>query len=391
MTTASTLLILGGSARAAAWSAARAGFQPFAGDFFADQDLHECCPVELVKKYPRDLLEVSRRSPPGDWLYTGGLENHPRLVDAIAAERRLLGNPGDVLRRVRNPFDVAAALSRCGITCPALAASAHGLPRDGTWLCKLRRSSGGQGIFPWDQTRQSGILPTRPKSNSRRNYFQERIDGLPCAAAYVAASGKARLLGITQQLIGTPWCGAQPFAYAGSIGPFPTNDRQLLQWERIGSALAEEFKLVGLFGVDAVLHQDSVWPIEVNPRYTASLEVLERTLGLQTVALHVAACSQGILPAAIVPAGHGRYSGKAVVYAQVNGTVNEFLAKAFAGLKGAAAWPQLADIPRIGSGIVRGWPICTVLADGTSPTEVEQRLQSDSGKILELLEAAANR
>ena len=44
---------------------------------------------------------------------------------------------------------------------------------------------------------------------------------------------------------------------------------------RIAKALARASDLHGLFGIDFVLDRDRVWLTEVNPRYTASVEVLE--------------------------------------------------------------------------------------------------------------------
>ena len=54
----------------------------------------------------------------GGWLYTGALENYPRLVDAWAELRPLLGNRGDILRRVRNPQLMAEVFARAGRPCP---------------------------------------------------------------------------------------------------------------------------------------------------------------------------------------------------------------------------------------------------------------------------------
>src|SRR5438105_1796271 len=101
---AQSLIIVGASARAAAHSALRAGFAPLACDLFADVDLERACPAVCVKDYPRGLVPAAARYPAAPWLYTGGLENHPDLVDEIASQRPLLGVAGDGLRAVRDPF-----------------------------------------------------------------------------------------------------------------------------------------------------------------------------------------------------------------------------------------------------------------------------------------------
>ena len=78
------LLIIGASARAAACSAMRAGFAPLAGDLFGDIDLSRACPARRVQNYPQGLVAAAAACSPAAWLYTGGLENHPDLVDEIA-------------------------------------------------------------------------------------------------------------------------------------------------------------------------------------------------------------------------------------------------------------------------------------------------------------------
>ncbi len=389
MTPFSAILILGSSARAAAQSAVRAGYAARAADLFADQDLLDCCPSEAVKQYPQDLLQVARSSPPGDWLYTGGLENHPRLVDAISAERDLLGNPGDVLRRVRDPLLMAAALSRRGINCPAVADSPNHVPLDGTWLCKPRHSAGGQGINVWMEGKRRLAVDRPTTRSSHAVYFQAVVPGSPCSAVYVAAGGNSRLLGVTEQLIGTAWSGAKPFAYAGSVGPWRLSAGERAQWDHIGQALAEEFNLTGLFGVDAIANQAGIWPIEVNPRYCASIEVLERTLGWKSISLHVAACREGLLPGTDLRDEAPSWAGKAILYAATDFTVTDELAAKFAALKGDLSHPGMADIPRVASTMRAGWPICTLLVVASSRQEALARLQARGQQIRLMLAAAS--
>ena len=61
------------------------------------------------------------------------------------------------------------------------------------------------------------------------------------------------------------------------------SDAEAGQWRRIGEVISGEFGLRGLFGVDAIKRQDSIYPVEANPRYTASVEVLELALGYRAV------------------------------------------------------------------------------------------------------------
>ena len=114
---------------------------------------------------------------------------------------------------------------------------------------------------------------------------------------------------------GTTWLGASAFTYAGSIGPLPLETSHGNQFEKIGQCLARRFHLRGLFGVDVVIQDDLVWPVEVNPRYTASIEVLERTTSANFLDWHVAACREGKLPDQAPVCSAGKWFGKAICFA----------------------------------------------------------------------------
>jgi predicted ATP-grasp superfamily ATP-dependent carboligase len=375
------IVILGASVRAAAFSALRAGMVPCAADLFADIDLERCAAARAVTDYPDGLAAAARQFPPGPWMYTGGLENHASLVERIAAERLLAGNGGSTLRRVRDPHRLGETLRAAGLAAPPTACTAVGLPHDGTWLAKPLRASGGMGIEPW-----RGPQPGRAGPPPAGCYFQQQVAGEPHAAAYVAAQGESRLLGITRQLVGTEWVAAKPYHYAGSIGPLRCDSRLREQFEAIGRRLARQFGLVGLFGVDAVVDGGTVWTIEVNPRYTASMEVLERAGRFSAVGMHLAACRSGALPEAAAASSPTCW-GKAVLYARRDRRIGTAFA-AFAERAMEAGFDaELADIPRRGADIAAGRPVATVLAAGAEPGAVLAALCRRAAAIESLTEA----
>lgn len=381
----STLVILGASARAAAFSARRAGLAPWTADLFADADLTALCPTRRVRDYPAELERAAREAPPGPWMYTGALENHPGLIDRIAAVRPLWGNGGETLRLVRDPWKVREALVARGIPCPALAEARHGLP-PGEWLRKPRRSAGGAHI----ERLGSPVSPAAPRPDSRDPYYyQEWIAGSAVSGVYVAAAQRAQLLGVTQQWVGAPWTGARDFQYAGSLGPLTLTDEQRQAWRNIGDCLAERFALTGLFGVDAIETVAGVFPVEINPRYTASVEVLERGANLTAVTLHAEACREGRLPSAM-PAARTRACGKAVLYARRTGPASEafwrFLDDRRHG-SDPAAWPCVADLPHVGEIFQAGRPVMTLLAEGDSEAAVLHALQAQAREVFARLES----
>lgn len=383
---ARTVVILGASVRAAAQSALRAGFTPWGADMFADADLCAVADARRVENYPEGLAAAAEMAAAAPWIYTGGLENRPELVERITLLHPLWGNPAQVLRRVRDPWQLREVLVAAGIACPALARTAEGLPTDGSWLRKPLGSSGGTGIVAWRGKGQSMRAGTAaPEAAYKgvtgggtwagRGYFQQRIRGRSCSAVFVAAGGRAALLGITRQLVGTRWANAKPFRYAGSIGPLATVGPIARQFQRIGQVLAEQFGLVGVFGVDAVMAQGRVWPVEVNPRWTASVEVLERAWELPVFAWHAAACSIGALPAEW-PAGSRpkAWIGKAILFAPVEIRVRERFARWARPLWAGRPWPDLADVPAPGTRIPAGRPVLTAFARGANQAAVVESL-----------------
>src|SRR6266542_4829427 len=275
------LIIIGASVRAVAFSALRAGLRSWCADLFGDLDLRARCltTVLLPQRYPDGFIDLFSQALPGPWMYSGALENRPRLIRQLARQRPLWGNDGPVLDIVRSPQRVAQILTAAGLPCPAVltqAPSSRGGPR---WVVKPRASAAGLGIHFW----KGRALPSR---RARLSYFQEFIPGTSCAALFLGDREGARLLGVTRQLVGESWLGAAPFRYCGSIGPLdvPAGTRAIL--EAIGRELTAASGLRGLFGVDFVLRDCIPWPVEVNPRYTASVEVLEYATGLRAVALH---------------------------------------------------------------------------------------------------------
>ncbi len=144
------LLILGASARAAAFSARRAGCEPLAADLFADADLSAACRAVRVDRFPDGLADAARSLPPAPWMYTGALENRPDLIERIAAVRRLWGNGGAVVAAVRDPEQLAAALRGAGLWSPEISLAppraSHAAAAHPPWLEKPLRSAGGRGI-----------------------------------------------------------------------------------------------------------------------------------------------------------------------------------------------------------------------------------------------------
>ncbi len=161
--TTETVLIVGASTRAAAFSALRAGLKPRCLDYFGDRDLMAICTVDRVEAQEgvAGLERLALGLPPGPWLYTGPLENHPDRVERISRTHRLHGNAAETLRGARDPFRLVEVLRGQGLPCLETRPDAQRLPRDGSWLVKPIASAGGRLVQHLDHATVALAEPSR--------------------------------------------------------------------------------------------------------------------------------------------------------------------------------------------------------------------------------------
>lgn len=365
-----TILIIGGSGRALAESANAAGWVVYAADLFHDRDLQAIARRSIRvahRDYPDALMKAAAALPAGPWCYTGAVENHPALIDAIAAQRPLAGNAGAAVRAVRDPRLLAAQARAAGCSFPETRLSPDGLPRDGSWLIKPLASGSGRAIHPWTEStpccRHEGML------------WQQRVKGIPYAASFILTPEHVRLLGLSRQLIGESWSCGGPFAYGGSVALSPEEPPSGLEAAAIaiGGMLAGQFHLVGAVGVDLVVDTDGhPWIIEVNPRVTASMELHERATGISIAASHLEACGLPRPDAAALPAGgDGKVWAKAIVHTPAPLPITrqreaDWQIAAAAWTQADGGRPAVADIPTPGQTLAARAPVLTVFASGAS-------------------------
>ena len=346
--------------------AVRDGQRVVAFDLFGDLDLRRSAgrvvtPPDLGGGGLSALVDAAAIEPAGGVVYGASFENHPALVGRLAERHALLGNTPATLRAVRNPARVGAALRDAGVPYPETFV-ADPPERSRRWLRKPLRGGGGTRVHEW----RGGALPAGA-------FVQERIEGVACSAAAVGDGVDAVVLGVTEQLVGRRAFGVRGYRWCGNVVPprLPAGERAALlaQARAICSCLAGAFALRGLFGVDFIWDGERAWTVEVNPRPTASLELIEAAYGIGVFDAHLRACAGGLprIEADCVSA-----AGKAVVFATEDVAIGDSVRWLERGVR---------DVPHPGERIAAGRPICTLVAQGATPEDALAALEDHAARL----------
>ena len=354
-------LLLGLSTRALAESAVRSGRKVFSLDYFGDWDQktllenHSLARDFRLPFSAENLLTASEDLTFNAVVYTSNLENHTKVVDALGGRAEVLGNGPEVLGRVRDCAVLRAFCRERSIPFPhtLLPGEEKWATSEFNWLCKPARAGGGSGIRPWDGRRLK-----------HTSILQVCLEGLPASAAFVADGKRAVVIGMTRQLIGHSEFGAFDFSWCGNILPLflehPQRHSVLGEVERMATLLVRHFGLRGVGGIDFVVSTGpggrlQPFLVEVNPRYTASMELIERAYGLNMYSLHLESMN-GHLPAfSLAEHLDGPFWGKGIVFARKSLLIRDTEGWAERGWR---------DIPFPGDRIPQSRPICTVFSSG---------------------------
>ena len=368
-----TLILIGASVRALAFSCIRAGYQPWCIDLYADEDLTKNCPTTLItKSFPDEISDLIKTAPKVPILYTGGLENHSALLQLLSAERTVLGITGNTLTNLRNTPEFYNLLKSKQINTPTIITSTKDLNKETSYLRKPKYRSGGLGIKPFDPSKQTMV-------DDADFYYQKFIKGESRSAIFCFNESGFELLGASIQSSGIQSLHASDFLYSGNMGPVNPCASELKDLQTIGKIISSNYRPRGLLGMDYILNESRVYPLEINPRYTASMEVLELALGQNFITKHMQAF--GFKTICENPARtETSVIGKAIYYAPHDVLISEDVPWV-----STEANPRLfspfADIPRANSAIDKGSPVVTIFAKADSLTEVEVQLKKLTSQL----------
>ncbi len=358
------LLILGASGRAAARAALAANLDPTVIDLFADYDtklLAEASHQAPREGYPGNLLSLAQAVPPMPWIMVGGLENHPELITQLARQRRFWGIDPQHLPEVRDLTRLQKHLAHCNWAMPETTTAADPTANPQDWLMK-GPSSGGLGV------RKATAHDCRnpcPPGVVRQRF----IPGTVYSAQYCSSATNCQLMGITQQFVGESWLNAPPLQYCGNLVQPNHSPGFVANLQALGTALSRRCHLLGLWGMDFILtEQREVFALEVNPRYTAAMEILEAVIGVPFLQAHRLTCTNATLRMPPYPDAQ-HYAMKAIYYTPETLQLPEHTPWAELMQDGC----NLADLPQPESVVPAGAPLLTILAKAKTQDELQER------------------
>ncbi|MEQ1902639.1 MAG: ATP-grasp domain-containing protein [Pirellulaceae bacterium] len=357
MPTTESLLCLGVSARWLAQSLHDTGHSLIATDLFADCDSAEYAEfhrVEAIEDFPDLVAKLS----PSIAVMGGGLETHIDIVESVAQRTTLLNCSAQAIRRVRDPWELQSFANQASLRFPKTYRLGERPHKSESFVCKELNRSGGAHV-------------RRDELNelTDRSYFQSWIEGVPMSASFLACTSGCKILGVFRQLIGESAFGCKkPFQFAGAIGPLDVCPTIQKQMDEFGALISKHFGLVGLFGVDFILDsQKLIWLIEVNPRPTSTMELLERLGSSSLLSAHLQAFRAPANSTCDIAVKSSLIAAKAILFWDRNAP---FKVGSSLHEKLMDAWRvgDIADVPNIGTIVKSGQPIITIYGTGIDDT-----------------------
>ena len=381
------LLLVGASVRDMTESASGSGIRSTGIDFFGDLDCRGkiLTPSDDFDLEPTTLclLKIAKEIECQGFVYGSGPENHRAALRYWEEKGLLLGNGTETLAHARDPYILRKVLKEIDIKMPEFH-SPDRIPTDGFRLLKPLFGGGGHGIvrLPEEEAAIRGILSELDEPE--RYIIQKEQDGIPASITFLADGHNARLVGSSYQII-QKRSGRNPFRYIGNIVPLiAPNNTFWNDMKRMASHLTAAFGLKGLNTLDFVLCDDLL-VLELNPRWSGSVELIEAWLGRRLLPDHIRAC-KGELPERdyredMLSVRPRCFYGKQIIYADTSFTVRNY----------EEDWQPIyksgiRDIPKPGCQIRKDNPVCTVLAEGATKKECVLNLQEKTRRVREFYE-----
>ncbi|HWQ62786.1 MAG TPA: ATP-grasp domain-containing protein [Methanospirillum sp.] len=354
------ILVAGFSTRHVVSSAVRAGLEVCAIDNFCDQDLRR-----LVFAYKRfeelaDLPDLIRsfcsEQKVDAVITTSGAEDLQDLPVPI------LGTDPGTAAKFLDKALTQQFFEENGFPVPARA-----LPGVFPAMLKPCRGSGGwrnalvtneMDIRSWES-----LFPDEPY------LLQELVPGIPASVCCVADGRRAKAIAANLQIL--RGSDEARYGFCGSVTPLchPLAEQMCIMAEKIASASG----CCGVLGIDFLITDTKITAIEVNPRFVATLDTIERANGCNLVKMHIDAC-HGVLPDTIPKVK--QTSIRKILFAPHDLTIRTEL---------SGLIPDVADIPVPPASFEKGDAVISVFGEGQDEASARRTLDNTIRRVTQYI------
>ena len=414
-----SICLMGASCRAAAQSAARAGCtRILAWDDFLDADLLEIAQARSLADFPEDCSQSLAELQGIPLVLCGGMENQPDFIQRRIDQGMLCGVTGEMLRQLRSieSWQRWASESRIGwpTTVQDLSDPRLESIRSGSWMLKPAGRAGGvhvRAIASLEGLEHEAKLAPDP-GNPTANlwYLQEYIPGISIGVSYCTESSvsteppRTQIVGIARSILSEELDAPLPWIYRGSLAPYSVSPTVHASLERFAKTVAQSTGIRGLWQADFQIDpQGQLWLLEINPRWSASMELHEILQGFSWITEHVRILCNGASKG--VPrrgSSAGQQVAKGILYAPhgMHLSVAQVDRLWGSGWHGSSwhgsGWHstlreletaefRLADIPQSdpeGVDFAEGMPIVTVLVAGGKNADLLEKIRQARSTVL---------
>lgn len=373
------LLVVGVDTVPITCSASEAGYRVYAADYFGDVDLRRACAgCEAIVKQrrgkscgrmslelkPEAFLEMAKsllqKYEIDAILLSSGLDDFSDVLSGLNDLAPIVGNPPEVIQRVREKPRFFRELKRLRIAYPDTAtarnldeAKAAAVEIGYPVVVKPVKSFGGAGVRAAENPQEIRKAFSEASSADGNLIVQKLVEGVHASISFLAAGQAAEALTVNEQLLGLNFVfPAEPFGYCGNIVPLDSADSIFERCKSIAEKIASHFDLRGSNGIDLVISEEGIaYVVEVNPRFQATQECVERVLGINLVKSHVEACLHGSLPT--IERRASTFCTRLVLHAPKRIVAPDL-----------TLCEEVRDVPLPGTTIEKEEPLCSIVTEG---------------------------
>lgn len=367
--TKNTVVVASVSARPYVQSLSEAGYQVIAIDCFKDVEI-QCIAKQsyylTLNNGGFDGVGLERILRQIDWqsvmgfVYGSGFDAAPDLLDLVATYTVILGNTSEVCKKLKSAPSFFDLMRSLGIVFPAVCYQALTDAHD--WLEKRIDGAGGVHIH-------AASVGITPKQNF---YYQKRCDGIPVSVLFLADGKRAKIVGFNRLYIDGD--AHTPYRFGGAVSNIVLPSIVQKKFAAYVGAITQAVGLRGLNSLDAILLDDELYVLEINPRLSATIALYQpfSTDRQQSVlAWHIAAAQGNMPEVSVFP----HAMAQRIIYAIEDVDIDANI-----------EWPAwVSDIPATGSNIKIGAPICSVTASADSSEAAEALVTARSESLRQLV------